>query len=220
MEGVLLARAAAGGPIGAAAGGDVRLQAEDRLDVGGLGLAEELDGAVEVAVVGDRQGGHPQRLGPPDQGRDLAGAVEQAVVAVAVQVDERPAGHRGHLGRVGPASRPPRGRTAGRIDHPSVHNPTDGRTAALVLTRVSGDRARRLARIFRPLHPRGRLARRNRHPRPSPRERVPGGRVRGLASAGGDAPGDPLTRPSATLSPRERVRIPDPLPGRGCPEGG
>ena len=78
---------------------------------GRLGLAEELDGAVEVAVVGDRQGGHPQLLGPLDQVRDLARAVEQAVVAVAVQVDERRRGHGRHSLRVwsgpGPRSVPP-----------------------------------------------------------------------------------------------------------------
>ena len=77
VEGVLLAGDPAAGPLGSPARGDVRLQADDRQDAGRLGLAEQLDGAVEVAVVGQRQRGHPQRLGPLDQVRDLAGPVER-----------------------------------------------------------------------------------------------------------------------------------------------
>ena len=80
--------AAAGLAVGALAGGDVGLVADDRVEAGGLALAVELDGAVEVAVVGQGQGVHAQRLGVGDQLGDAAGAVEQAVVAVAVQVNE------------------------------------------------------------------------------------------------------------------------------------
>ena len=45
-------------------------------------------------MIGDRQRGHPQRLGALDQVRDLAGPVQQAVMAVAVEMDEGAAGHR------------------------------------------------------------------------------------------------------------------------------
>jgi hypothetical protein len=94
VEGVLVARGPARGPIGPPSRRDVRLEADDRLEVGGLRLAEELDGAVEVTVIGQGQRRHSQRLGVLDQGGDLAGAVEQAVMAVAMQVDEGPVRHR------------------------------------------------------------------------------------------------------------------------------
>ena len=54
-----------------------------------LALAVELDGPVQVAVVGDGHGVHARALDVLDQLRDAAGAVEQAVVRVAVQVNER-----------------------------------------------------------------------------------------------------------------------------------
>jgi hypothetical protein len=85
--------AAAGLAVGALAGGDVRLVADDRVEAGRLALAVELDGAVQVAVVGQGQGVHAQLPGPRHQLGHAAGPVEQAVVAVTVQVDEGTVGH-------------------------------------------------------------------------------------------------------------------------------
>ncbi len=93
VEGIFVTRSAAGGTLEPAVGGDVGFQADDRLDAGGFGLSEEFDGPVEVAVVGDRQRGHAEVLDPLDQLGNLAGAVEQAVVGVAVQVNEGPLAH-------------------------------------------------------------------------------------------------------------------------------
>ena len=76
-----------------AARSDVGLVADDRIELGRLGSLIELKRAVEVAVVGDRQGIHAELNRPVDQPVDGAGSVEQAVVAVAVKVDERLRGH-------------------------------------------------------------------------------------------------------------------------------
>ena len=46
-------------------------------------------------MIGERQRGHSQRLGTLEQVRDLARAVQKAVMAVTVEMDKRPAGHRG-----------------------------------------------------------------------------------------------------------------------------
>src|SRR6516164_3156985 len=85
--------ALAGLALGPLAGGDVDLVANDRVETGRSALAVELDGAVEVAVIGDGQRVHAQRLDARNQLGDAAGAVEEAVVRVTVQVDERTVGH-------------------------------------------------------------------------------------------------------------------------------
>ena len=69
-------------------GGDVGLQPEDRLDPGLPRGVVELDGAEEVAVVGDRHGVHPQLLHAGDEAVDPVAAVEQGVGGVQVEVDE------------------------------------------------------------------------------------------------------------------------------------
>ena len=97
-------------PIGPLPGSDVRFDADDRDDPRRLRLAEELDRPEQVPVVRQRHRRHPQRLDPLDQVGDLARPVEQAVVAVAVQVDEgmtaTSSGHSGVLenGATGPAN--------------------------------------------------------------------------------------------------------------------
>ena len=58
-----------------------------------LGRLIELDGPVQIAVVGQRQGGHPQGLRPLQQSANRAGPVQQAVVAVAMQMGERKRAH-------------------------------------------------------------------------------------------------------------------------------
>ena len=72
----------------AAARSHVDLAAEDRLDPGRHRLPVELHRAEHVAVVGHGDGRLPQALGPLDQRGDLVGAVQQAVLGVAMKVYE------------------------------------------------------------------------------------------------------------------------------------
>ena len=85
-------RALVGAVLGAALGPlarrHVELAAEDRLDPLLLAGQVEVDGAEQVAVVGQRERREPQLPRPRDQLVELRGAVEQAVLGVDVQVDE------------------------------------------------------------------------------------------------------------------------------------
>ena len=78
----------------AAAGGDVGLVAHDRVDAHVLGRFVELQRPVQIAVVGQGQGVHAQLFGPLQQAGDFSGAVEQAVVAMAVQMGKGRGAHR------------------------------------------------------------------------------------------------------------------------------
>jgi len=69
--------------------GHVGLEPDDRLDALLLRLLLELPGAVQIAVVGDGQGRHAQLHAAADQIVDPIGPVEERVLAVAVQVNER-----------------------------------------------------------------------------------------------------------------------------------
>ena len=75
-------------PLQARALRQVKFAADERLQALGLGRAVEFDRAVEVAVVGQREGGHAERGGPVHQPVDPAGSIQQAVVAVDVEMDE------------------------------------------------------------------------------------------------------------------------------------
>src|SRR5262249_8289062 len=77
------------GLVEAAVGRDVELAADDRLHARLLRLGEELDGAEHVAVVGDGAGVHPGGPHPRQELLDLVRPVEQRVLRVQVQVDER-----------------------------------------------------------------------------------------------------------------------------------
>ncbi len=81
-------REARGRAIAAVARGDVGLDAEDRLDAGGPRPRVELDGPVQVAVVGHRHGVHAQLLDAAHQPVDPVGSVEQRVLRVQMQVGE------------------------------------------------------------------------------------------------------------------------------------
>ena len=67
---------------------DVALEADDRLDLLPASLLVELERAVEVAVVGDREGVLTERLGPRDEVRDRAEPVQQRVLGVHMEVGE------------------------------------------------------------------------------------------------------------------------------------
>ena len=69
-------------------GGDVGLDADDRLDPRGLGLLVELVGAEHVAVVGHRDRRHAELGGALGQRVEAGRAVEHGVLGVDVQVDE------------------------------------------------------------------------------------------------------------------------------------
>ncbi len=95
----------AGRPLEAITGRDVRFDSQDRLDAGSAGRAVELDGAEEVAVIGDGHRVHAQLGHPIDQAADAVAAVEERVLGVQVQVDELRAGRCGGAVRCGGANR-------------------------------------------------------------------------------------------------------------------
>ena len=68
--------------------GDVRLDAQDRLDALRPGFRVELDDAVEVPVIGDGHRRHPQLRHAIDEPADLVAAVEERVFGVEVKVTE------------------------------------------------------------------------------------------------------------------------------------
>ena len=82
-----------GGPLAPVAGRDVGLVANDRVDARRLALAVKLDRPIEVAVVGEGQRVHAAGLGVRNEFGDAIRAVEQAVMAVTVQMHERPIRH-------------------------------------------------------------------------------------------------------------------------------
>ena len=78
-----------------AARGDVGLVAHNRVDVCIAALLIELQCAVQIAMVGERQRIHPQLFGPRDQRIDGAGAVQQAKVTMTMQMDKGLSAHHG-----------------------------------------------------------------------------------------------------------------------------
>jgi hypothetical protein len=66
----------------------VGFDANDGLEAALSGVFVELDGARERAVVGDGDGGHTELFDTVEHAGDFLQAVEQAVMAVVVQVDE------------------------------------------------------------------------------------------------------------------------------------
>ena len=87
--------------VGHAAGGDVGLDADDRLDPRLLGGGVERDDPVHAPVVGERQRRHPLLGDALRHLRNAAQAVEQAELGVDVEVDEvavsaRVRGSQGH----------------------------------------------------------------------------------------------------------------------------
>ena len=67
---------------------DVEFASDDGLDTCFMGRIDEVHGAKNIPVVGHRHRGHAEFFDAMDQFFDVAGAVEQGVVAMQVQVDE------------------------------------------------------------------------------------------------------------------------------------
>ena len=67
---------------------DVDFAADDRMDALGFGRVVELHRAEEVAVVGHGHGGHFLLGDDVHQLADFAGAVEEGIIGVAVQMNE------------------------------------------------------------------------------------------------------------------------------------
>ena len=86
--GAVVAPAGPGLVAAVGAGGEVGLDADDRLDAVGAGLGPELVGAEDVAVVGRRDGRHAHLGGALEQLVDARGAVEHRVLGMHVQVRE------------------------------------------------------------------------------------------------------------------------------------
>ncbi len=83
---------------------DVQLRADHRLDALLAGLAIELDRPGQRAVVGERHGGHLQFGRPRRQGRDPARSVQDRVLGMDVQMNERGAQGSVILGAVAASS--------------------------------------------------------------------------------------------------------------------
>ena len=81
----LAGRAALGAAI---ARGDVHLAPQDRIEPALARLVVEDDGREHVAMLGDRRGRHPELDTLVQQLLDAAGAVEQGIFGVQMQVDE------------------------------------------------------------------------------------------------------------------------------------
>ena len=76
------------GAIAALPAGDVSLDADDRLDPGLARLLIELHGPEQHAMVGERERRHLQLRRARDHARDRAGAVQQRIIAMVVEVYE------------------------------------------------------------------------------------------------------------------------------------
>src|SRR6185437_10538125 len=101
----------------------VRFHADDRSQLGFLGLFLELERRVEIAVVGDGERGLLEFQRPRDEVVDPIGAVEQRILGVTVQMDE---GHRVWAGGVD--GRLSRGTKARRVNATVVYAPSVSRT--------------------------------------------------------------------------------------------
>ena len=109
--------------IEAGAGGHIDLAADDGADALLFALLVEIDDTVHDTMIGDGDGGLAQGLGALDQPLDAAGAIEEAVFAVDVQMDK--IGHGVPPWRKLGKARGPRPCRAGR--RPAGGTPREGR---------------------------------------------------------------------------------------------
>ena len=75
-------------PVLHPAAGHIHLTADDGLDPGGLGGLVEIDAAIHDAVVGNGHRRLAQLLHPVHQGVNAAGAVQEAVFRMHVQMNK------------------------------------------------------------------------------------------------------------------------------------
>jgi len=75
--------------VGAPTGSDIHLAANDGLYSVTIGLLIEVDGPEDIAVIRHGNGGHLIFLGPFQQILDADCTVQEAVLGVDMQVDER-----------------------------------------------------------------------------------------------------------------------------------
>ncbi len=68
---------------------DVDFATDDRVDVVGLGSVIEFDRAEQISMVGHGDGRHLLLYRDLHQLIDIAGSVEQRIIGVAMQMDER-----------------------------------------------------------------------------------------------------------------------------------
>jgi hypothetical protein len=73
---------------------EITLVADDGVDSTLAAFVVKLDRAIQIAVVGDRAGSHPQAFRLLDQWWDAVETVEQAIVRVQVEVSKLSANHR------------------------------------------------------------------------------------------------------------------------------
>jgi hypothetical protein len=80
--------------IEAAARRNIRFVADDRIEPRVAAGDVELERAVQVAVIGNRQGVHAQLFGPRDKRLDRARSIQEAVMAMAMQMSKWRRRHR------------------------------------------------------------------------------------------------------------------------------
>ena len=76
---------------------DIHLATNHRVNAVSIGFVIKLDGAKKVTVIGHGHGGHLLALHDAHHLFDVAGAIEQRIVGVAVEVNERAFGHAWYL---------------------------------------------------------------------------------------------------------------------------
>src|SRR5262245_41231727 len=86
--------APAGFTLGAFVGSNIGFVPDDRINALGLALAVKFDCSRQVAVVRQGNSVHAKILDVIDQLRDAVCPVKQAVVAMAMEMNERPFWHR------------------------------------------------------------------------------------------------------------------------------
>jgi hypothetical protein len=75
-------------PLGAAAGSHIGFTSDYRFNIMGFGFLIKINGAKEVAMVRHRHGGHAEILDLLEQGRELVGPIEEAILGVKMKMNE------------------------------------------------------------------------------------------------------------------------------------
>ena len=78
----------AGDFVETAPGSNIHLTANNGFNAALLGLFVKLHRAVHIAVIGQRNRGHPRLAGPANQVADPSRAIQQAILTVYVKMDK------------------------------------------------------------------------------------------------------------------------------------